>query len=146
MPLNDGDCARSLVRWCENGPALLCYSDCPCEINGSADGTISIFHLCVWDYTINHNNNNTQQAGPEPGGSSNKHPIYVVDYPGKAFLFATREGFWGDDVAAAIILQRGTKKAENIRPENLALILLFKYAARGQHYLSSIFPLFYSLI
>lgn len=107
----------ALVRWCadvKTAPPLPCYSDSPCEINWSADGTISILCLRVWDYTINHNNNNAQQAGHKLGGGSNKHPIYLADYPGEALLFATREEFWGGDVAATIILQQRKKKVERL--------------------------------
>lgn len=102
----------------------------PVKLTGQQTGPFR-YSACVWDYTINHNNNNnTQQAGPEPGGGSNKHPIYLADYPGEALLFATWEGgffvvsffFWwggGDDVATTIILQQRKKKAEN-RPEKWA--------------------------
>lgn len=39
---------------------------------------------------MNQTNNNTRNTGgPEPGGNSDKHPIYLADYPGEALLFTT---------------------------------------------------------
>lgn len=105
---------------------------------------------------MNQTNNNTRNTGgPEPGGNSDKHPIYLADYPGEALLFTT---------GGVMVTRKNDVNVTQTRPVNIIQLederekketrtqfkgIYCKFCYRlpgqqGQHTIT-VFPLLYSL-
>lgn len=143
------------MRWCERGPgASVLFRLSLWKLTDQQTGP---FQYCAFVFeitqltitTITHN-----RRVPEPGGGSNKHPIYLADYPGEALLFATWEGwfflfvcFFLSGGGGVMLLQQSFYNREARKQKTWDQTTQRKYCyfkmLQGQHYLSSIFSLLY---